>query len=185
MKKNLIILTLLALFLYSCGKDDEIPVENGDDKKVETKVSMTESIPGIEGTWKWQYTVVGGYVGIYSAEVSNPDCVLILEEGNLMSIKDGDEYVIYQEEFKVTKPDNIPLIKNSEIPAGDYLIELPENVQNVIKEYLIGLDNGYHEIYVDGYVSIWTENDAPMLNIIKNPNLEIDDGNYLGSHFVR
>lgn len=185
MKKNLIILTLLALFLYSCNKDNDNPTENNRNDETTEIIELTESIPGIEGTWKWHYTVVGGYVGVYNAEALNPDCTLTIEDGNLISIKDGNEYVIYQEEFKVTKPDNIPLLKNSDIPAGDYLIELPENVQNVIKEYLISLDNEYHEIYADGYISIWTENDAPMLSIIKNPSVENEDGNYLGSHYVR
>ena len=173
MKKSILIFTLLSLFLCSCDKENNQP---------DNSIELTE-ILDIEGTWKWHSTVVGGFVGIYKAALSNPDCTLIFEKGNLISIKDGDEYIIYQEKFKVTKPDVIPLMKYSDIPAGDYLIELSDYAQYVIFNYFGKL---VHEIYADGYISISIENNETMLNIIKNPNVEeAVDINYIGSHYVR
>ena len=69
-----------------------------------------------------------------------------------MSIKDGDEFVIYQEELKVTKPTNIPQGPNSgNIPANEYLIELPKKTK-YLDEYFLTNDTIYMD--VDGYVSI-------------------------------
>ena len=176
MKRAFIVITLFVLFLYSCDKNKHKDTE----PIIDNKTTMT--IPGIEGSWKWDVTVVGGFVGIYDADIYNSDCVLIFEKDNLMSLKDGDEYVIYQEKFKISEPDDIPFMACTEVPAGEYLIELPENVQNVIEEYFADYN---HEIFIDGYVSILTENDNTTLNIIKDPDIELDDCNYLGSHYVR
>lgn len=182
MKKNIIILTLLALFLCSCDKENNEPTENTENIENQGGEEKTGDTPDIEGSWKWHFTVAGGFIGIYNAEIYNPDCTLIFEEGNLMSIKDGEEYVIYQEEFEISKPDDIPLVKNTDDSAGDYLIELPEDVQDVINEYFA---NYNYQIFADGYVSISTENNMTMLNIINDPNPESEDCNYIGSHYVR
>lgn len=163
MKKNIIIIVLFAAFMCSCNE----------------RYSIAESIPDIEGSWKWHSSIVGGVIGIYPAEIYNPDCYLIFEKDNLLSIKDGEEYIIYQEEFIVTKPKNIPLTPSG-TPAGEYMIKLPKDINKAIENYFA---NHNHDIYVDGYVSISIENNNTMLNIIKEPNVE--SVNYIGSHYTR
>lgn len=166
MKNKIIILTLLALFLCSCNK------ENYD---------LIENIPEIEGSWEWHSTVVGGAVGIWNTSHYDLDCTLIFEKDNLMSIMDGDEYVICQEKFNVKIPNNIPCIPNTDTPVGDYLIELPNKVQKAIKEYFAA-----YEIFVDGYISVSNspiEGYSTMLNIRSTNKDDIENG--VGSHYVR
>ena len=138
MKRSILIIALMSLFLCSCDKDN---------------VDLTESVPGIEGSWKWELSSSNGcFWYLCTREESGADYTLIFEEGNLLSIKDGDEFVIYQEELKVTKPTNIPQGPNSgNIPANEYLIELPKKTK-YLDEYFLTNDTIYMD--VDGYVSI-------------------------------
>lgn len=138
MKRSILTIALMSLFLCSCDKDN---------------LDLTESVPGIEGSWKWELSSSNGcFWWMCTQEESGADYTLIFEEGNLLSIKNGDEFVIYQEELKVTKPTNIPQGPNSgNIPANEYLIELPKKTK-YLDEYFLTNDTIY--MVADGYVSI-------------------------------
>lgn len=141
-------LTLSVLFLCSCNKEN---------------YELTESIPGIEGTWKWNATTSTGTF-VWMADNYDVEICLIFEEGNLLSIKKNDEFLIYQEELKVTKPTDIPQVINGLTPANEYLIELSKKVRNAVEKDIFfneGID-----IIVDGYVSVSVdEYDGTMLTI--------------------
>ena len=147
MKKMYLFITFLLL-LCSCNKENH---------------EITESIPGIEGTWKWNAsTSTGTFVWI--ADNYDVEICLIFEEGNLLSVKKNDEILVYQEEFKVTKPTDIPQVIHGQTPANEYLIELPKKVETAItKDIFI---NEKIDIIVDGYVSVSVdEYDGNILTI--------------------
>ena len=136
------------LLLCSCNKENH---------------EITESIPGIEGTWRWNTsTSTGTFVWI--ADNYDVEICLIFEEGNLLSVKKNDEILVYQEEFKVTKPTDIPQVIHGQTPANEYLIELPKKVETAItKDIFI---NEKIDIIVDGYVSVSVdEYDGNILTI--------------------
>ena len=142
-------LTLSVLFIYSCDKEN---------------YELTESIPGIEGSWKWNMTTSTGCFVFMPDKYGDVYCTLIFEEGNFLCFKHGDEYVIYQEKFKVTKPTDIPQVIHGQTPANEYLIELPKKVRYAIKENIISTE--YIDIIVDGYVSVSVdEYDGTILTI--------------------
>ena len=147
MKKMYLFITFLLL-LCSCNKENH---------------EITESIPGIEGTWRWNTsTSTGTFVWI--ADNYDVEICLIFEEGNLLSVKKNDEILVYQEEFKVTKPTDIPQVIHGQTPANEYLIELPKKVETAItKDIFI---NEKIDIIVDGYVSVSVdEYDGNILTI--------------------
>mgnify|MGYP006363796667 FL=1 len=150
MKKIIFVFsTLLSLFIYSCDK--------------EKNYELTECIPGIEGTWKWNATTSTGTF-VWIADNYDVEICLIFEEGNLLSVKKNDEILIYQEELKVTKPTDIPQVIHGQTPANEYLIELSKKVRNAVEKDIFfneGID-----IIVDGYVSVSVdEYDGTMLTI--------------------
>ena len=86
------------------------------------------------------------------------------EEGNLLSVKKNDEILVYQEEFKVTKPTDIPHVIHGQTPTNKYLIELPKKVRNAVKKDIF--INEEIDIIVDGYVSVSVdEYDGNILTI--------------------
>ena len=115
MKKMYLFITFLLL-LCSCNKEN---------------YELTESIPDIEGTWKWNATTSTGTF-VWIADNYDVEICLIFEEGNLLSVKKNDEILVYQEEFKVTKPTDIPQVIHGQTPANEYLIELPKKVETAI-----------------------------------------------------
>ena len=140
--------TLSVLFLCSCNKEN---------------YEITESIPGIEGTWKWNATTSTGTF-VWIADNYDVEICLIFEEGNLLSVKKNDEILVYQEEFKVTKPTDIPQVIHGQTPANEYLIELPKKVRNAVKKDIF--INEEIDIIVDGYVSVSVdEYDGNILTI--------------------
>ena len=150
MKKIIFVFsTLLSLFIYSCDKEN---------------YELTESIPGIEGSWKWNMTTSTGCFVFMPDKYGDVYCTLIFEEGNLLSVKKNDEILVYQEEFKVTKPTDIPQVIHGQTPANEYLIELSKKVRNAVEKDIFfneGID-----IIVDGYVSISVdEYDGTVLTI--------------------
>lgn len=150
MKKIIFVFsTLLSLFIYSCDK--------------EKNYELTECIPGIEGTWNWNATTSTGTF-VWIADNYDVEICLIFEEGNLLSVKKNDEILVYQEEFKVTKPTDIPQVIHGQTPANEYLIELSKKVRNAVEKDIFfneGID-----IIVDGYVSISVdEYDGTVLTI--------------------
>ena len=150
MKKIIFVFsTLLSLFIYSCDK--------------EKNYELTECIPGIEGTWNWNATTSTGTF-VWIADNYDVEICLIFEEGNLLSVKKNDEILVYQEEFKVTKPTDIPQVIHGQTPANEYLIELSKKVRNAVEKDIFfneGID-----IIVDGYVSVSVdEYDGTMLTI--------------------
>ena len=150
MKKIIFVFsTLLSLFIYSCDK--------------EKNYELTECIPGIEGTWNWNATTSTGTF-VWIADNYDVEICLIFEEGNLLSVKKNDEILVYQEEFKVTKPTDIPQVVHGQTPANEYLIELSKKVRNAVEKDIFfneGID-----IIVDGYVSVSVdEYDGTMLTI--------------------
>lgn len=147
MKKMYLFITFLLL-LCSCNKENH---------------EITESIPGIEGTWKWNATTSTGTF-VWIADNYDVEICLIFEEGNLLSVKKNDEILVYQEEFKVTKPTDIPQVIHGQTPANEYLIELPKKVETAItKDIFI---NEKIDIIVDGYVSVSVdEYDGNILTI--------------------
>ena len=150
MKKIIFVFsTLLSLFIYSCDK--------------EKNYELTECIPGIEGTWNWNATTSTGTF-VWIADNYDVEICLIFEEGNLLSIKKNDEFLIYQEELKVTKPTDIPQVINGLTPANEYLIELSKKVRNAVKKDIF--INEEIDIIVDGYVSVSVdEYDGNILTI--------------------
>ena len=141
-------LTLSVLFLCSCNKENH---------------ELTESIPGIEGSWKWNATTSTG-IFVWIADNYDVEICLIFEEGNLLSIKKNDEILVCQEEFKVTKPTDIPQVIHGQTPANEYLIELPKKVRNAVKKDIF--INEEIDIIVDGYVSVSVdEYDGNILTI--------------------
>lgn len=140
-------LTLSVLFLCSCNKEN---------------YELTECIPGIEGTWKWNATTSTGTF-VWFADWYDVEICLIFEEGNLLSVKKNDEFLIYQEELKITKPTDIPVIHGS-TPANEYLIELPKKVRDAVEKDIFfneGID-----IILDGYASVsFDEYDGNVLMI--------------------
>lgn len=141
-------LTLSVLCLCSCNKEN---------------YELTESIPGIEGTWKWDMTTSTGTF-VWIAANCDVEICLIFEDGNLLSIKKNDEILVYQEEFKVTKPTDIPQVIHGQTPANEYLIELPKKVRNAVKKDIF--INEEIDIIVDGYVSVSVdEYDGNILTI--------------------
>ena len=156
MKKSILIFTLLSLFLCSCDKYE-----------------ITESISGIEGTWKLKETLPLGCFGD-PFRYEDVDCSLIFEEGNLLSFKHNDEFIVYQEKFRVTKPKNIPQATDIQTPANEYLIELPKKVRNAIIENVRNEYQGEIQIYVDGYASISAdEYDGIVLTIRSSEEYDI------------
>ena len=151
MKKIIFVFsTLLSLFIYSCDK--------------EKNYELTECIPGIEGSWKWNMTTSTACFVFMPDKYGDVYCTLIFEEGNLLSFKHGDEYVIYQEKFKATKPTDIPQVIHGQTPANEYLIELPKKVRNAVKKDIF--INEEIDIIVDGYVSVSVdEYDGNILTI--------------------
>ena len=151
MKKIIFVFsTLLSLFIYSCDK--------------EKNYELTECIPGIEGSWKWNMTTSTACFVFMPDKYGDVYCTLIFEKGNLLSFKHGDEYVIYQEKFKVTKPTDIPQVIHGQTPANEYLIELPKKVRYAIKENVTS--NEHIDIIVDGYVTVSVdEYDGTILTI--------------------
>ena len=149
MKKIIFVFfTLLSLFLCSCNKEN---------------YELTECIPGIEGTWNWNATTSTGTF-VWIADNYDVEICLIFEEGNLLSVKKNDEILVYQEEFKVTKPTDIPQVIHGQTPANEYLIELPKKVRNAVKKDIF--INEEIDIIVDGYVSVSVdEYDGTMLTI--------------------
>ena len=147
MKKMYLFITFLLL-LCSCNKEN---------------YELTESIPDIEGTWKWSMTTSTGTF-VWIADNYDVEICLIFEEGNLLSVKKNDEILVYQEEFKVTKPTDIPQVIHGQTPANEYLIELPKKVETAItKDIFI---NEKIDIIVDGYVSVSVdEYDGNVLTI--------------------
>ena len=150
MKKIIFVFsTLLSLFIYSCDK--------------EKNYELTECIPGIEGTWNWNATTSTGTF-VWIADNYDVEICLIFEEGNLLSVKKNDEILVYQEEFKVTKPTDIPQVIHGQTPANEYLIELPKKVRNAVKKDIF--INEEIDIIVDGYVSVSVdEYDGTILTI--------------------
>ena len=139
MKKIIFVFsTLLSLFIYSCDK--------------EKNYELTECIPGIEGSWKWNMTTSTACFVFMPDKYGDVYCTLIFEEGNLLSVKKNDEILVYQEEFKVTKPTDIPQVIHGQTPANEYLIELPKKVRNAVKKDIF--INEEIDIIVDGYVSV-------------------------------
>ena len=135
MKKIIFVFsTLLSLFIYSCDK--------------EKNYELTECIPGIEGTWNWNATTSTGTF-VWIADNYDVEICLIFEEGNLLSVKKNDEILVYQEEFKVTKPTDIPQVIHGQTPANEYLIELPKKVRNAVKKDIF--INEEIDIIVDGH----------------------------------
>ena len=151
MKKIIFVFsTLLSLFIYSCDK--------------EKNYELTECIPGIEGSWKWNMTTSTGCFVFMPDKYGDVYCTLIFEEGNLLSVKKNDEILVYQEEFKVTKPTDIPQVIHGQTPANEYLIELPKKVRNAVKKDIF--INEEIDIIVDGYVSVFVdEYDGNILTI--------------------
>ena len=142
--------TLLSLFIYSCDK--------------EKNYELTECIPGIEGSWKWNMTTSTACFVFMPDKYGDVYCTLIFEEGNLLSVKKNDEIGVYQEEIKVTKPTDIPQIIHGQTPANEYLIELPKKVRNAVKKDIF--INEEIDIIVDGYVSVSVdEYDGNILTI--------------------
>ena len=147
MKKMYLFITFLLL-LCSCNKEN---------------YELTESIPDIEGTWKWNATTSTGTF-VWIADNYDVEICLIFEEGNLLSVKKNDEILVYQEEFKVTKPTDIPQVIHGQTPANEYLIELPKKVRNAVKKDIF--INEEIDIIVDGYVSVSVdEYDGNILTI--------------------
>ena len=73
MKKIIFVFfALLSLFMYSCDK--------------EKNYELTESIPGIEGSWNWNATTSTGTF-VWIADNYDVEICLIFEEGNLLSVK--------------------------------------------------------------------------------------------------
>ena len=150
MKKIIFVFsTLLSLFICSCNK--------------EKNYELTECIPGIEGKWNWNATTSTGTF-VWIADNYDVEICLIFEEGNLLSVKKNDEILVYQEEFKVTKPTDIPQVIHGQTPANEYLIELPKKVRNAVKKDIF--INEEIDIIVDGYVSVSVdEYDGNILTI--------------------
>lgn len=120
MKKSFLIFLLIVSVMSSCKKEQ-----------------LVKEIPEIEGSWKWHSTVWG--FGVYNEEQCDMECTIIIEEGNRMTVKNGDDFVIKQEKFKVKESDNASM--------SEYIIELPKKAREKVVESFEP-----YVVIVDGYI---------------------------------
>lgn len=104
------------------------------------KIDLTEKVPQLKGSWKWNQTAVGGVVGIIHADTEK-SLVLVFGDDNKISIEYNGETLVSEETYSCKK--------SNVSQYGDYLISMPKAVQKKITECLDG--SGY-SVVTDGYI---------------------------------